>query len=68
MAMKKYSVKIANHPSSISLEEEFWIVLKNIAQNQRKSLNALVTEIDKKKETDNLSSAIRVYILKHMQE
>ncbi|MDH5722124.1 MAG: ribbon-helix-helix domain-containing protein [Alphaproteobacteria bacterium] len=66
--MKKYSVKIANHPSSISLEEEFWIVLKNIAQNQRKSLNALVTEIDKKKETDNLSSAIRVYILKHMQE
>lgn len=62
--MRKQSVIIAGrHSTSISLEEEFWQQLKEIAAARQISLNQLVTEIDREKKLDNLSSAIRVYIL-----
>tara|TARA_B100001093_G_C26311843_1_gene793908 strand:- start:124 stop:348 length:225 start_codon:yes stop_codon:yes gene_type:complete len=64
--MKKYSVKIANHHTSISLEEEFWVLLKKIAKAKGLSLNAIITEIDQQRKRDNLSSAIRVYILNYI--
>ncbi|MBE6445144.1 MAG: aryl-sulfate sulfotransferase [Alphaproteobacteria bacterium] len=66
--MRKISVIIANrHSTSICLEEEFYDALKNIAKQKGLSVNALVTEIDASRTDDNLSSAIRVYILKHLQ-
>lgn len=66
--MKKLSVVIANrHQTSISLEEEFLDALKSIAERKRLSLNQLITEIDSMREHENLSSAIRVYILQHLQ-
>ena len=66
--MRKISVIIAGrHATSICLEEEFYEELKKIANNRNISLNALVTEIDKYREKENLSSAIRVYILKYLQ-
>lgn len=62
--MKKISVVIAGrHSTSICLEEEFLHELKRIALIKHKSLNDLVTEIDRNKKTKNLSSAIRVFIL-----
>lgn len=61
--MKKRSVMIAGHATSVSLEEEFWDALKSIAEREGKSFNQLVTEIDKNKK-GNLSSALRVYVLK----
>lgn len=61
--MKKYSVKIAGHPTSISLEEPFWDALKKIAADKETTLSALITEIDKNRAEPNLSSALRVYIL-----
>lgn len=65
--MLKRSIIIANrHATSVSLEEEFWTELKNIAQAQNISINQLITEIDKEKSTENLSSAIRIYILKSL--
>ena len=65
--MKKISVIIANrHQTSISLEEEFWQELQDIAKEKKSTINQLVTEIDSKREHENLSSAIRVYILKHL--
>lgn len=67
--MKKLSVVIANrHQTSISLEEEFLDELKNIADKKGLSLNQLITEIDSMREHENLSSAIRVYILKELQQ
>lgn len=66
--MKKLSVVIANrHQTSISLEEEFLDALKSIAEEKKLSLNQLITEIDSMREHENLSSAIRVYILQHLQ-
>lgn len=67
--MKKISVIIANrHQTSISLEEEFWQELQDIAKEKKSTINQLVTEIDSKREHENLSSAIRVYILKYLKK
>lgn len=64
----KKSVTISGHRTSITLEPEFWDALKHIAQSQKQSLNALVTHIDEKRLSRNLSSALRVYILQNYQE
>ena len=62
--MRKISVLIAGqHSTSISLENEFLSELKNTAANQNKSLNQLITEIDSSRKDNNLSSAIRLYVL-----
>lgn len=64
--MKKRSIKVAGHSTSVSLEEQFWIVLKQLADEQGLSLNALVESVDKTRET-NLSSALRLYVLAELQ-
>lgn len=66
--MKKISVIIAGrHQTSISLEDEFWLELQAIAKEKSLTINQIVTEIDSIREHENLSSAIRVYILKHLK-
>lgn len=66
--MKKISVIIAGrHQTSISLEEEFWLEFQKISKEKNASINQLVTEIDAMREQENLSSAIRIYILKHVK-
>lgn len=64
--MKKRSVLIAGHPTSVSLEEEFWEALKAVAHARGASVNALIEEIDSTR-TGNLSSAIRVFVLNAVQ-
>lgn len=67
--MKKISVLIANrHATSISLEEEFVDALRQIAKLQKKSINDIITEIDATRQKENLSSAVRVYVLKEIQK
>lgn len=66
----KRSVVIAGHATSISLEDEFWEVLQKIAIEEGLSVAALIRQIDDSIEPTqrrNLSSAIRVYILKRLQ-
>jgi predicted DNA-binding ribbon-helix-helix protein len=65
--MRKHSVKIAGHPTSISLEDEFWQELKAIAAARDISLNELITGIDGG-HTGNLSSALRVFVLKEIRK
>lgn len=67
--MKKRSVIIAGrHSTSITLETEFMDELINIAKQKQKTINDLVTEIDNNRHTNNLSSAIRVYILNYIKK
>ena len=67
--MRKRSVNIMGHATSITMEEEFWQALKAIAQRQGQSLNKLIADIDKARAGDgNLSSAIRVFVLKTLTE
>ena len=65
--LKKYSVSLNGHRTSISLEPAFWEQLNALAAAQKKSLQKLIEEIDKKR-GGNLSSALRLYVLKCLQE
>lgn len=65
--MKKHTMTINGHMTSISLEDEFWQALKNEAATQGKSMAALVAEIDQNR-TTGLSSAIRVYLFKSVTD
>lgn len=65
--IKKYSVKIMGHATSISLEEEFFAELKNLAKQQNSTLEKIITRLDTK-EHKNLSSAIRVFILQQLKK
>ncbi len=62
--MRKRSITIHGHQTSISLEDEFWDELSAIARSRQVSLNALVTEVDRARDGTNLSSTLRVYVLK----
>ena len=66
--MKKRSVNIHGHQTSITLEDEFWQVLKEEATLENLSINALIARIDDSRGSQNLSSAIRLYILKTLQQ
>jgi predicted DNA-binding ribbon-helix-helix protein len=59
----KRSVSIAGHRTSISLEAPFWEALKEIAQARGASVQRLIGTIDAQRGGQNLSSAIRVFVL-----
>ncbi len=67
--MLKKSVTIAGrHNTSISIEKEFDDELRQICKERRMTLNTLITEIDaNRKNTDNLSSAVRIYVLEYIK-
>ena len=65
--MNKRSVRIAGHATSFSLEEEFWDALKSIAAAQDISINRLVAEIDAGRGEINLSSALRLFVLRDLK-
>ena len=62
-SLRKRSVTIAGHRTSVSLEAPFWSALKEMAAERGISLNALIEEIDRGR-AGNLSSAIRVFVLR----
>ena len=62
----KRSVIIDGQKTSVSLEDPFWTDMKKIAHAQQMTLSALVAEIDGTREHGNLSSAIRLFVLRHV--
>jgi predicted DNA-binding ribbon-helix-helix protein len=64
--IRKYSVSLHGHRTSFSLEEEFYDQVKQLATARGYSMAALIAEVDEgRDERDNLSSALRVYVLRH---
>jgi len=59
----KRSIVIAGHKTSVSLEDEFWKTLKEIAAGRDMTLSELVAAIDSERQLGNLSSAIRLFVL-----
>ncbi len=59
----KRSIAIAGHRTSVSLEEPFWTALQGIARERGRSMASLIAEIDAGRGPQNLSSAIRVFVL-----
>ncbi|MCH8000192.1 MAG: ribbon-helix-helix domain-containing protein [Proteobacteria bacterium] len=64
--VKKRSVEIAGHRTSLSLEEAFWRALKRIAARDGVSINRLIERIDRERR-GNLSSAVRIYVLERLE-
>ena len=65
--IRKRSVIVSGHRTSVSLEEVFWETLAELATERRISINHLVTEIDRENPS-NLSSAIRIHVLQTFRE
>lgn len=66
--LKKHSVNIAGHATSVTLEPIFWEELQHISEERKISLNALIALVDGKKAPKmNLSSALRVYVLQTLK-
>jgi predicted DNA-binding ribbon-helix-helix protein len=62
--MQKHSLVIAGHRTSVSLEAIFWVALRDLASEKGVSIAALAAEIDSARGDANLSSALRVYVLR----
>jgi len=69
--LRKRSIVIAGHATSVSLEAEFWAALKEIADARATSINRLVADVDLGRadapSLGNLSSALRVFILEEVR-
>jgi predicted DNA-binding ribbon-helix-helix protein len=63
----KRSVHIDGHKTSISVENEIWDALREVARQKNLSTSALIATIAKSKNSDNLSSAIRVFVVNHFR-
>ena len=59
----KRSIVRAGHKTSVSLEDEFWNALKDIAGDRHVTLSELVGGIDAQRQHGNLSSALRLFVL-----
>ena len=58
--LRKRSITIAGHRTSVSLEEIFWRALSDQAASEGRSLAKLIAEVDHHR-AGNLSSALRVH-------
>jgi predicted DNA-binding ribbon-helix-helix protein len=59
----KRSIVIGGHKTSVSLEEPFWLGLKQIAEDRKVAVSTLIAGIDTGRDEGNLSSAIRLFVL-----
>jgi predicted DNA-binding ribbon-helix-helix protein len=64
----KRSVVLNGHKTSVSLENEFWDGLCEIARHERLTPSALVERIAHGRKRKNLSSAIRVFVVDHFRQ
>ncbi len=68
-SVRKRSVTLDGHRTSLSIEQPFWDALKDLAAEQNTSLSALIQAIDHDRDDPdvNLSGALRVYVLRALQ-
>lgn len=66
--MKKRSIVVNGHRTSVSLEDDFWNALITIAEARRMTLMDLVGLIDDERTAGNLSSSIRLFVLSEARE
>lgn len=63
--LRKRSVQLAGHRTSIALEPEFWSMLVEMAHAGGTSLAGLIARIDAQRGPRPLASACRVAALEH---
>ena len=67
-AITKRSVVLGGHKTSVSLEDQFWNALKEIATGRHMTVASLVNEINVGREHSNLSSALRLFVLQFYRD
>lgn len=63
--LRKRSIVLAGHATSIALEPEFWAVLEDMARTRGVSLAGLIAGIDAARAGRGLASACRIAALDH---
>lgn len=66
---RKHSLTLRGHRTSVSLEDEFWDVFREIATREGRAINDLAAEIDEARGIDmGLASAIRLFVLRRLRD
>ena len=65
MTLRKRSLVLAGHSTSVALEPEFWDELQALARARGLSLAALVATVDSGRGARPLASACRLAALEH---
>ena len=65
--MKKRSVLLQGHATSVSLEDEYWTEVKRMAAEAGLSVAAVIEKIDRERQAANLSSALRLAVLRDLK-
>ena len=66
-AVIKRSILINGNKTSVSLENEFWNALQELAKSRNTTVGKLAEEIARQRSTRNLSSAIRIFVYNHLR-
>lgn len=64
----KHSLTLHGHRTSVSLENEFWAEFLALAARRGVSANALAAEIDAGRRDQGLATAIRLFVLRELQQ
>lgn len=69
--MRKRSITLKGHRTSVSLEVEFWTALESFAAADGRTLPSLIGEVDRARlkisPPPGLASALRVYVLTRLK-
>jgi two-component system cell cycle response regulator CpdR len=63
----KRSIALGTRKTSVSLEDPFWLALKEMAAEQGMTVTKLISRIDAGRNEANLSSALRVHVIEHFK-
>lgn len=67
--LRKRTLILSGHDTSVALEPEFWEVLEDVAQSHKLALPALVAKVDSARTPPHsLASALRVYALNWLRQ
>ncbi len=66
--IRKRSVVIGGHKTSVSLEDEFWDSIKEIAAEREQSRSDLISAVAEGRDRTNLSPALRIFTLNHFKK
>ncbi|MDB5619704.1 ribbon-helix-helix domain-containing protein [Tardiphaga sp.] len=65
---RKRSVVVSKKRTSVSLEDSFWVSLQAIVRMEQTTIEHYIEKVERKRETPNLSSNLRIAVLEYFQQ